>query len=150
MKIKLSAVRTHGDYGITITDSNENKLIIDVPVEQGGEGRGFRPMHTLLAALIGCSSVDIISILNKQRQNINSFRVEIQGEREQGKEPSLWKTIHLDYYLEGEIEPGKAQRAAELSMNKYCSVAETLKRAGAEITFKVFVNDKPFELSPSN
>lgn len=136
----ISAVNTHGDYGLTLTDASGNSMQIDIPSEQGGTGKGMRPMQTVLAALIGCSTVDVVKILQKQRQEVTAIKIEVDGEREEGKEPSLWKEIRLHFYLEGNVDPGKAFRAAELSMNKYCSVAETLRRAGASIHFVVEVN----------
>lgn len=141
----ITAIRTHGDYGLTLTDAAGNTMMTDIPAEQGGEGNGIRPMQSLLAALMACSSVDIVSILKKQKQEITDFRMEADGEREPGKEPSLWKTIRLTFYLFGQIDPGKAYRAAALSMDKYCSVAETLRRAGADISFTLIVNGEPYQ-----
>jgi putative redox protein len=141
----LSAQLTHGDYGLTIADATGNTMQIDLPADQGGEGKGMRPMQTVLAALMGCSQVDVISILKKQKQTVTGLRMEVEGEREKGKEPALWQTVALKFYLEGDVEPAKAWRAAELSMTKYCSVAETLRRAGATIHFEVVVNGVPFE-----
>ena len=138
-----------GDYGLTHTDSSGNELKTDILPESGGNGDGFRPMQSLLAALVGCSEVDIISILKKQRQEVTSFYATTKGAREEGKEPSLWTTIHIDFALEGNIDAAKAVRAVELSMEKYCSVAETLRRAGATITFSLKVNGQTF-VSPSN
>ena len=136
----ITAVNTHGDYGLTLTDTSGNSMQIDIPVEQGGTGTGMRPMQTVLAALVGCSTVDVVKILQKQRQLITSLKIEADGEREEGKEPSLWKEVRLRFVLDGNVDPSKAYRAAELSMNKYCSVAETLRRAGASIQFVVEVN----------
>lgn len=132
--------RTQGDYGFTATDSGGNKLNIDIPAEQGGNSKGFRPMQLLVAGLGGCSAVDVVSILKKQKQQIADFSIDIDGEREKGKEPSLWEEIQIIFQLSGEVEPAKAHRAVELSMNKYCSVAETLRLAGATIKWKVVVN----------
>ncbi|MFN0082253.1 MAG: OsmC family protein [Ferruginibacter sp.] len=135
----ITAKITHGDYGITLTDVTGNEMQIDIPVEQGGGGKGMRPMQTLLAALIGCSVVDIVSILKKQKQNFTSLHVDVDGVREEGKEPSLWQHISLNFHFGGDIDLGKAQRAVDLSITKYCSVAETLRRAGAVIECRVFV-----------
>ena len=63
----------------------------------------------------------------------------MDAEREQGKEPSLFNTIHVSYYLSGDIDLDKAQRAADLSIEKYCSVAKILEKT-AEITYTVKVN----------
>lgn len=136
----LHARLEHPDYGFTVTDVSGNSMQIDIPVEQGGGGKGLRPMQTMLAALCGCSGVDMIGILKKQRQEIASFDIRVGGEREQGKEPSLWKQVEIRFELNGAVDPAKAWRAADLSINKYCSVAETLRRAGAQIHFNVVVN----------
>lgn len=140
----LKAERTHGDFGMTITDVKGNKMMIDIPEDQGGTAKGLRPMQTVLAALTGCSSVDIVSILKKQRQDLQSLKISVDGEREQGKEPSLWVKVDLVFEMNGDLDPAKAYRAADLSVNKYCSVAETLRRAGAVINFRVIVNGQQF------
>jgi putative redox protein len=141
----IKATKTHGDYGMTFTDLSGNTMQTDIAPEQGGTGKGIRPMQSLLVALMGCSSVDIVSILKKQKQDIEDFTMEADGEREPGKEPSLWKKIHLRFIMTGAIDPAKAYRAATLSMEKYCSVAETLRRAGAEISFTLEVNGTVYQ-----
>jgi putative redox protein len=136
----MNAELTNPDYGFTVIDEKNHSMFIDITREQGGNGGGFRPMQTVLAALCGCSGVDVVSILKKQRQTYNSFKIFIDGEREKGKEPSLWEYVYIRFEFQGNVEPSKAYRASELSVTKYCSVAETLRRAGATITFRVFVN----------
>ena len=61
----------------------------------------------------------------------------IRGEREKGVEPSLWKDIFVEFHIYGNVDETKAKRAAELSMMKYCSVSETLRRAGCDLTWEV-------------
>lgn len=141
--VLIRAALTDGDYGMDITDADGHTLRMDIPVSQGGLGSGFRPMQTLLAALAGCSSVDIVMILKKQKQDFQGLEIEVDGEREEGKEPSLWRMINLKFLISGNVDPQKAQRAVELSMQKYCSVAETLRKAGAEIHYAVYVNNVP-------
>jgi putative redox protein len=141
----MHAALTDPEYGFDVSDANGHILRIDIPVDQGGGGTGFRPMQTVLAALCGCSGVDIVSILKKQRQDLRGLEILVDGEREKGKEPSLWETLHVTFLISGDVEPGKAWRAADLSINKYCSVAETLRRAGARITWSVRVNGKEVE-----
>ena len=63
--------------------------------------------------------------------------MKISGEREAGKEPSLWKEVKMIFILTGNIDEEKAARACELSMNKYCSVAETLKKSGTNLTWEL-------------
>jgi putative redox protein len=136
----INAALTHPDFGFTITDNNNHSVFTDIPVDQGGGGAGLRPMQTILAALCGCSGVDVVSILKKQRQPFSGLKIFADGEREKGKEPALWETVNMRFELSGDIDSTKAYRAAELSINKYCSVAETLRKAGACISFEVYVN----------
>lgn len=136
----LTAERTLGDFGMTITDATGNAMQIDIPLDQGGNGKGMRPMQTILAALCGCSAVDVVSILKKQKQELTGFKIFVDGEREHGKEPSVWETVNLVFDLTGIVEPLKGYRAVKLSVDKYYSIAETVRRAGASIAYKVVVN----------
>ncbi|WP_126973018.1 OsmC family protein [Gynurincola endophyticus] len=144
--ISINLKRVAGDYGFEATDAQGKVVKIDNSPDGGGIDFGARPMQLLLMGLGGCSGIDIVSILKKQRQEITDFEMSIEGEREAGKEPSLWKEINIVFSLKGEIEPGKAHRACALSMEKYCSVAETLRLAGGNIQWKLIVNDVPFQV----
>ena len=98
---------------------------------------GVRPMQALLMGLGTCSGIDIVAILEKQRQDYDQLELKVTAEREKDKIPALWIKAHVDFILKGKIDADKAIRAAELSIDKYCSVAETLRRAGCEITYTV-------------
>lgn len=137
--IKVEIDRVHGDYGFEAKDANGNLVRLDSSPESGGLNFGFRPMQLLLAGLGGCSGIDIVSILKKQRQEIESFHMRIEGEREVDKEPSLWENVTIVFELKGNIDPAKAKRACELSMEKYCSVAQTLRQAGCNLRWEVEV-----------
>lgn len=128
-----------GNYGFEARDEKGHVLHTDSSKENGGEDGGFRPMQLLLTALGGCSAIDMVSILKKQKQKIDSFVIEIEGEREAGALPSLWKTVRVLYTLKGTVDAEKANKAAALSIEKYCSVAETLRRGGTEISWMVVV-----------
>ena len=138
--VTIQVNRVNGDFGFEAEDANGHLFRLDTSDETGGINFGFRPMQSLLAALGGCSGIDVVSILKKQRFTIEDFSMRIQGEREKGKEPSLWETIHIDFELRGNMDQDKAERACALSINKYCSVAETLRRSGTRITWNVIVN----------
>lgn len=138
--VTININRKKGDFGFEATDANGHIVTMDTSDETGGINFGVRPMQTLLVGLGGCSGIDIVSILKKQRLTVEGFSMNIRGEREKGKEPSLWESVHIDFTLKGNIEPEKAERACALSINKYCSVAETLRRAGTKITWSVVVN----------
>ncbi len=133
--------RIKGDFGFEAKDTNGHVLKLDTSDETGGINFGVRPMQSLLMGLGGCSGIDVVSILKKQRLTIEEFSMKIQGEREKGKEPSLWETVHIDFELKGNMDQEKAERACALSINKYCSVAETLRRSGTKITFTVRVKN---------
>lgn len=137
--IEINLNRVNGDYGFDAVDANGHVVRIDTSPETGGNDHGVRPMQLVLMGLGGCSAIDIVMILKKQRQTVDGFSIKIEGEREKGKEPSLWENVKIVFELRGDIDPEKAARACELSMNKYCSVAETLRRGGTNLTWGVRV-----------
>jgi len=138
--IEISLNRKDGDFGFEAVDANGHTLKMDTSPESGGINYGIRPMQVLLMGMGGCSGIDIVMILKKQRQIIENFSMKVEGERENGKEPSLWENVKIIFELTGKIDYDKAYRACELSMNKYCSVAETLRRGGTNLTWEVKVN----------
>lgn len=131
--------RVDEDYAFEGKDALGHTVRMDAGESTGGHDSGCRPMQLLLMSLGGCSGIDVVSILKKQKQRIDSFSIEIDGEREPGKEPSLWVTARIRYILSGDIDLGKAQRAVDLSMTKYCSVAETLRKSGTQLHWEVAV-----------
>lgn len=137
-KIELALVQ--GDFGFEARDENGHAVKMDSNPESGGQNYGVRPMQLLLMGLGGCSAIDVIAILKKQRQEVKDYKMIINGDRETGKEPSLWKNINMEFHLYGEIDRDKAVKAVELSVNKYCSVGATLDKAGAEIKYEVFIH----------
>jgi len=130
----------------TATDEGENHVNFQTMPDgverprNEAKSHGVRPMQGLLMSLGTCSGIDIVAILEKQRQPFDRFALRVTGEREQDKVPALWIKSHISFILEGAVEADKAQRAAALSIDKYCSVAETLRRAGCEITYDVHLN----------
>ncbi len=138
--ITVELGRINGDYGFEASDAHGHSVRMDTSPDHGGENFGVRPMQMLLMGLGGCSAIDVISILKKQRQEVKDYKMIIKGERESNKEPSLWKDIELEFHIYGEVDEEKAKRAVELSMNKYCSVSATLVKAGANIEWSTFVH----------
>jgi putative redox protein len=87
---------------------------------------GPGPMLTLLLAAAACSGSDVVSILEKMRVDLRELRIEAAGTRRED-DPRRYVAIHLDYHLGGEaIDPMKARRAIDLSLEKYCSVVHSL------------------------
>ena len=137
--IKVELERVEGDYGFKAKDAADHEVLFDSSMEHGGKNFGVRPMQSLLMALGSCSGIDIVSILKKQKQSFTSFRIIIEGEREDVKPISLWKIINVVFEFTGEVDEDKARKACALSIEKYCSVAETLRRAGADIHWTINV-----------
>lgn len=100
-------------------------LNVDGSEAIGGANAGMRPMQLLLAALGSCSAMDLVTILGKQRQVIEDLEIEIRGERLDGT-PSPFTAIHVVYRMRGSIDPERAEKAIDLALYKYCSVAATL------------------------
>lgn len=138
---RIEIKRVDDAYAFEATDTNNHSLRMDAAEAIGGHNSGIRPMQTLLSGLGGCSGVDIISILKKQRQEVKDFTMVIDGEREEGKEPSLWKHIHIHFQFTGMVDAEKAMKACALSLDKYCSVAATLRAAGCKIDWDVEVKN---------
>jgi putative redox protein len=138
--ITVELSRANDDYGFEVTDAYGHVVKTDTSPDSGGKNFGARPMQLLLMALASCSGIDVLGILKKQKQEVKDYKMKVSGERETGKEPTLWKEINVEFHIYGDVDEGKASRAADLSVNKYCSVAATLKAAGANIQYKVFVH----------
>ena len=137
---KIELARVKGDFGFEAKDEQGHVVRMDSSPESGGWDFGVRPMQMLLMGLAGCSAIDVITILKKQRQDVKDYKMVVNGDREAGVEPSLWRDISIEFHLYGKVDEDKAVKAAELSINKYCSVAATLVKAGAQIKWKVFVH----------
>ena len=87
---------------------------------------GVRPMEALLAALGTCTAFDLVSILAKRRTPVESYRIELEGERAE-EHPRRYTRIRVRHLVSGEeITPESLERAVSLSHEKYCSVAATL------------------------
>ena len=138
--ITIEVKRKEGEFGFEAKDASGHIVRIDTSAETGGINFGVRPMQTLLMGLGGCSGIDIVSILKKQRLVVEDLAMIITGEREKDKVPSLWESIHIVFEVTGNIDADKVYRACALSIDKYCSVAQTLKRSGTKITWEVNVN----------
>jgi putative redox protein len=100
--------------------------VIDGPADLGGEHAGLRPTETLLSALAGCSAMDVLQIMKKQRQKLERLEVEVEAERADAI-PAVFTKIHLRFKGYGTIDLEKLQKAVKLSIEKYCSVSKMLQ-----------------------
>ncbi|MEZ4948176.1 MAG: OsmC family protein [Saprospiraceae bacterium] len=125
MKITLQQI----DETIRFVANNDsgNVLTIDGNPPVPGEDKGMRPMEIMLSGIAGCSSVDVVEILKKQRQNVNDFKVEITAERA-AEAPRFFKALHLHFIVTGTVKEKKLKEAIELSIHKYCSAMLSLDK----------------------
>jgi len=117
---KFSAISPSGHAMVFDADSTSNKA----PT----------PMETLLMALGACTAVDVVSILRKKRQKLESLEVLCSGERA-SEPPKVWIKLEIVFRLRGQLEEAAVQRAIELSEGKYCSVSAMLRKT-ATLTWR--------------
>jgi putative redox protein len=99
-------------------------LVVDGSPDIGGEGRGMRPTELFLSGLASCSAMDVVHILRRQREPLESLEIEIDGTRED--KPPRFTAIHMIFTATGEVDLHKLERAVSLSVEKYCTVRNSL------------------------
>ncbi len=113
-------------------------VLMDTRPEEGGTGVAPSPMETVLAALAGCSGIDVVGILQKMRAPLEGLRIDVTAERAPDP-PRVFRSIHVRYTAWGTgLQAEAVRRAVALSLDRYCSVAAML-RATATITHEVAV-----------
>lgn len=137
MKITLN--RKNEDVHFEASGMTPVKVNIDGAPAMGGIDAGARPMELVLMALGGCSVIDVVSILKKQRQKIDDLQVEVEGQREPDAVPSPFKKIHMTFHFKGELNEEKVKRAIQLSVEKYCSV-QVMLAATVEISWSYTIS----------
>jgi putative redox protein len=138
MEVKLDLI----NKGVLLRASNEtgNTLKIDGSEAIGGTNGGFRPMQLLLAGIGGCSAMDAITIIRKQKMEIKELSIIVEGTRQEGRPPTVFTNIHLHYILDGIFVIPKLERALELAVKKYCSVGKMLEKS-AEVTYSYEIKE---------
>lgn len=121
------------------SDNNENySILLDTAKDAGGNDEGIRPTELLLVSLAGCSSMDIVSILKKKKQDISSYIVRVDGERAD-THPRVFTKINIMIEIKGKnIDEMAFKRALELTKEKYCSVWAMIEKASdVEVNYKI-------------
>ncbi|MEA1890355.1 MAG: OsmC family protein [Pseudomonadota bacterium] len=110
-----------------------HKVMMDASPAAGGENKGARPMELLLMGLGGCSSIDVILMLKKSRQDVTDCKCIIEAERADAV-PAVFTHIHVHFIVAGKgLSTKHVERAIRLSAEKYCSASIMLAKA-VEIT----------------
>lgn len=140
MKIVLDRI----DDAFHFEAKNEDGKIVNIDGAPaiGGHDMGVRPMQLLIMGLGGCSAIDVVLILQKQKQVIDDLKIVLEAERYEDREPALFKNIHVTFNFTGDLKDARVKRAVALSMDKYCSVAKILEET-ATITYGSTINGEP-------
>ncbi|MBT8148682.1 MAG: OsmC family protein [Gammaproteobacteria bacterium] len=111
-----------------------HKVQMDGPPDHGGQNLGPRPMEMLLMGIGGCASFDVMTMLKKGRQDVQSCRAELQAERADNV-PAVFTGIHMRFVVCGnKLKESQVKRAVSLSAEKYCSASIMMERAGVVVT----------------
>lgn len=137
--MKVALERINQEYLFEVSNPNGHRVLLDNKSKTEGSVKGISPMELLLMGLAGCSSIDVVAILNKQKINPTSIKMEVEGQRPENAVPALFNAITVKVLLEGDFSAEKAQRAVALSFDKYCSVSKTLEHT-ATIEYEIYLN----------
>lgn len=126
-----ATVQLKGDNLFSVTTPSGHSITLDTDHERNSAPT---PMELLLVALGSCTAVDVISILRKKRQEVTDYRVEVRGERRQ-EHPRSFKRMEVHHIVTGRnVSDQSVAQAIELSEQKYCSVAATLRPTAAIVS----------------
>lgn len=123
MKLALKLVES--PFVLEATNESGISIKMDATEKIGGQNRGMRPMEVLASSLAGCMSIDVLLILQKQRQEVTHYEVTIDANRKDAV-PASFETIRLVFSFNQEVDLEKAAAAVKLSHEKYCSVSASL------------------------
>lgn len=116
---------------------NGHHIMIDSAEKFGGEDAGPRPKPLMLAALAGCTGMDVVSLLRKMRQEIEYFNVVVEGDTED-EHPNAFIRMHTIYEFRGkDLDTEKIEKAIDLSIKRYCGVSAVYRKAGIEMTHEI-------------
>jgi putative redox protein len=125
----MTRVEWKGGMSFEAVTPSGHAVVMDARKDHGGADNGASPMELLLVALAGCTGMDVVSILEKKKQSPESFMMELEADR-RADHPRAYTEIRIKYIFKGgAVTEEGAKRAIELSEEKYCSVAATLKGA---------------------
>ena len=110
-----------------------HSITMDGPIEIGGENLGVRPMEMLLLGVAGCTMIDVVTTLQKMRQDLSYCETKISAERA-NEHPKVFTDIHIHFIVKGkDLDSKKVDKAISLSAKKYCSASIMLGKT-ANIT----------------
>ena len=118
--------------------AGEHSVLMDTKAPIGTD-KALSPKQLLLSAITGCTAMDVVAYMRKHKQELKEFRIEADAQTTEGSYPVIFKEVHLQFFLDGNIEPAKAIDAVTLSETKYCGVSAMVSKV-VPIRFTIFVN----------
>jgi putative redox protein len=119
---------------------NGHKIVVDAKEEFGGQDKGPRPKALMMLALAGCTGMDVVSILEKMRVELEDFNVRIESELT-NEHPKHYTKMHIVYEFKGKsLDTEKLKKAIDMSQDKYCGVSASYKKA-MEVSYEIKIID---------
>jgi len=138
--MEINLVRKNDKFNFEAESSSGQKVELDANPAIGGEGKGFRPMEMLLVGLGGCSGIDMVNVLTKQKEPLENIKINIKATRKEEETPAIFDVINIHFDLQGTLNVQKVERALALTFEKYCSVSNILGRS-ATINFSYAIQE---------
>ena len=127
--MEINLIRKSGKFNFEAANETGFKVELDAKEAIGGEGKGFRPMEMLLVGLGGCSGIDMVNVLTKQKEPLDDIKIKINATRKDEEMPPIFNVIDIHFDLYGGLNTQKVERALALTFEKYCSVSNILGRS---------------------
>jgi putative redox protein len=127
--MEINLIRKNNKFNFEAENPAGQTVEIDAKPEIGGEGKGFRPMEMLLVGLGGCSGIDMVNVLQKQKEPLDDVKINIRASRRDEEMPPIFEEINIHFDLFGALNQQKVERALALTFEKYCSVSNILGRS---------------------
>jgi putative redox protein len=139
MKARVKWVQ---DVMFVAESGSGHSVVMDGAPDAGGRNLGFRPMEMMLIGLGGCSAFDVLTILQRGREQVTDCVVELDGQRAD-TDPKVYTAVELVYKVTGKnLDPKKVERAVSLSAEKYCSASKMFS-ATAKLTHRIEIVEQP-------
>jgi len=133
-----------GNMNFIGKDASGHEVAMDASEVYGGTDQGVRPMDLLLMSVAGCSAVELKHIMNKMRMEIETFTIEVAGDRAE-EHPKVFKNIRIVFKINGSnLVPNKIIHALKLTDETYCSVSNTVGKV-AKVTYELVINGERYE-----
>jgi putative redox protein len=149
--MEAEVMQTAGGTFVGRCNSN-HWVVMDCPEPVGGHNAGSTPMELVLMAMGGCTGIDLVSLFKKMRVEYDRLQIKLSAKRAE-EHPKGFTEIEIRYILTGEnVDEEKVKKAIELSMEKYCSVTNMIKKA-AKVTYTTEIikaRASPLESGPAH